>query len=39
MNELVFEVAAQSFRRDLAKVLCARWGYAKVNQVGSHMIL
>lgn len=25
--------------RDLAQVLCSRWGYAKVNQVGSHVIL
>ena len=25
--------------RDLAAVLCRRWGYAKVNQVGSHIIL
>ena len=27
------------YGRDLARVLCARWGYAKVNQVGSHIIL
>jgi len=25
--------------RDLACVLCARWGYRQVNQVGSHIIL
>ena len=25
--------------RDLARVLCANWGYQKVNQVGSHIIL
>lgn len=24
---------------DLAKHLCKRWGYAKVHQVGSHIIL
>lgn len=24
---------------DLAKFLCKRWGYAKVHQVGSHIIL
>ena len=24
---------------ELAKILCRDWGYAKVNQVGSHMIL
>jgi predicted RNA binding protein YcfA (HicA-like mRNA interferase family) len=27
------------YGRDLAKVLCIGWGYAKVNQVGSHIIL
>jgi len=27
------------YGRDLARVLCARWAYAKVNQVGSHIIL
>jgi predicted RNA binding protein YcfA (HicA-like mRNA interferase family) len=27
------------YGRDLARVLCARWTYAKVNQVGSHIIL
>ena len=27
------------FGRDLAQMLCARWGYQKVNQVGSHIIL
>jgi predicted RNA binding protein YcfA (HicA-like mRNA interferase family) len=27
------------YGRDLAKVLCTCWGYAKVNQVGSHIIL
>ncbi|MBX9773458.1 MAG: type II toxin-antitoxin system HicA family toxin [Xanthobacteraceae bacterium] len=25
--------------RDLARGLCARWGYRQVNQVGSHIIL
>ena len=25
--------------RDLARVLCASWGYQKVHQVGSHIIL
>jgi predicted RNA binding protein YcfA (HicA-like mRNA interferase family) len=25
--------------RDLARVLCARWPYRQVNQVGSHIIL
>jgi predicted RNA binding protein YcfA (HicA-like mRNA interferase family) len=25
--------------RDLACVLCGRWGYTQVNQVGSHIIL
>jgi predicted RNA binding protein YcfA (HicA-like mRNA interferase family) len=25
--------------RDLAAALCRRWGYQKVNQVGSHIIL
>ena len=27
------------YGRDLAAVLCRDWGYAKVNQVGSHIIL
>jgi predicted RNA binding protein YcfA (HicA-like mRNA interferase family) len=27
------------YGRDLAAVLCQRWGYQKVNQVGSHIIL
>lgn len=27
------------YGRNLAAVLCRHWGYAKVNQVGSHMIL
>ena len=27
------------YGRDLAQGLCSRWGYAKVNQVGSHIIL
>lgn len=27
------------YGRDLARVLCARWAYQKVNQVGSHIIL
>lgn len=27
------------YGRDLARGLCARWGYQKVNQVGSHIIL
>jgi predicted RNA binding protein YcfA (HicA-like mRNA interferase family) len=26
-------------RHDLAAILCRRWGYVKVNQVGSHIIL
>ncbi len=25
--------------RELARVLCARWGYRQVNQAGSHIIL
>jgi len=25
--------------RDLARALCAHWGYRQVNQVGSHIIL
>jgi predicted RNA binding protein YcfA (HicA-like mRNA interferase family) len=25
--------------RELAAALCIRWGYAEVNQVGSHIIL
>ena len=25
--------------RELARVLCARWGYQQVNQIGSHIIL
>lgn len=25
--------------RELAQALCARWGYVKVHQVGSHIIL
>jgi predicted RNA binding protein YcfA (HicA-like mRNA interferase family) len=25
--------------RDLAQVLCARWAYTKVHQVGSHIVL
>lgn len=25
--------------RELARVLCARWDYQQVNQVGSHIIL
>lgn len=25
--------------RELARVLCARWTYRQVNQVGSHIIL
>lgn len=25
--------------RELARVLCARWNYQQVNQVGSHIIL
>ena len=24
---------------DLAALLCRRWGYVKVNQVGSHIVL
>ena len=27
------------YGRDLARVLCARWAYQQVNQVGSHIIL
>ena len=27
------------YGRDLAEVLCRRWGYRKVNQVGSHIVL
>lgn len=27
------------YGRDLARVLCARWAYQKVNRVGSHIIL
>ena len=27
------------YGRDLARVLCARWAYREVNQVGSHIIL
>ncbi|MBK8475173.1 MAG: type II toxin-antitoxin system HicA family toxin [Opitutaceae bacterium] len=27
------------FGRDVANALCTRWGYVKVNQVGSHIIL
>ena len=27
------------YGRDLAAVLCRLWGYSKVNQVGSHIIL
>jgi predicted RNA binding protein YcfA (HicA-like mRNA interferase family) len=27
------------YGRDLERVLCARWGYQTVNQVGSHIIL
>jgi len=27
------------YGRDLARILCARWAYQKVNQVGSHIIL
>jgi len=25
--------------RDLARVLCERWAYRQVNQVGSHIVL
>jgi predicted RNA binding protein YcfA (HicA-like mRNA interferase family) len=25
--------------RELARVLCARWDYQQVNQVGSHIVL
>jgi predicted RNA binding protein YcfA (HicA-like mRNA interferase family) len=25
--------------RDLARVLCTRWAYRQVNQVGSHIVL
>jgi predicted RNA binding protein YcfA (HicA-like mRNA interferase family) len=27
------------YGRELAAVLCRRWGYEQVNQVGSHIIL
>jgi predicted RNA binding protein YcfA (HicA-like mRNA interferase family) len=27
------------YGRDLARSLCARWAYTKVNQIGSHIIL
>ncbi len=27
------------YGRDLVAVLCRNWGYVKVNQVGSHIIL
>jgi predicted RNA binding protein YcfA (HicA-like mRNA interferase family) len=27
------------YGRDLARVLCTRWAYRQVNQVGSHIIL
>ena len=27
------------YGRDVAQALCSRWGYVKVNQVGSHIIL
>ena len=27
------------YGRELARVLCARWAYQQVNQVGSHIIL
>jgi len=27
------------YGRELARVLCARWDYRQVNQVGSHIIL
>ena len=27
------------YGRELARILCARWGYTKVHQVGSHIIL
>lgn len=27
------------YGRDVAHALCTRWGYVKVNQVGSHIIL
>lgn len=27
------------YGRDVAHVLCSRWSYVKVNQVGSHIIL
>jgi predicted RNA binding protein YcfA (HicA-like mRNA interferase family) len=27
------------YGRDLAAALCRQWGYAKVHQVGSHIIL
>jgi predicted RNA binding protein YcfA (HicA-like mRNA interferase family) len=27
------------YGRDLARVLCNRWAYRQVNQVGSHIVL
>ena len=27
------------YGRELARILCARWAYRQVNQVGSHIIL
>ena len=27
------------YGRDLARVLCTRWSYTKVHQVGSHIVL
>jgi predicted RNA binding protein YcfA (HicA-like mRNA interferase family) len=27
------------YDRDLARVLCNRWAYRQVNQVGSHIVL
>ena len=27
------------FGRDVTQARCSRWGYVKVNQVGSHIIL
>lgn len=27
------------YGRDLARILCVRWSYRQVNQVGSHIVL
>jgi predicted RNA binding protein YcfA (HicA-like mRNA interferase family) len=33
------KIPCDLYGRELAGVLCARWAYQKVNQVGSHIIL